>query len=72
MTPTNSFAYLVPLTPRTNVLTRMNHIARRISVVGAWPNRSFDTDTQWHSAAKRVGERTPRGAMPLRAGQLQR
>jgi len=35
-------------------------------------NRSFDTDTQWHCAARRAGERTPRGAMPLRAGQLRR
>jgi hypothetical protein len=35
-------------------------------------NWSFDTDTQRHCAAKRAGERTPRGAMPLRAGQLQR
>jgi hypothetical protein len=35
-------------------------------------NRSFDTDTQRHCAAKRAGERTPRGAMPLRAGQLRR
>jgi len=33
-------------------------------------NRSFDTDTQRHCAASRAGERTPRGAMPLRAGQL--
>lgn len=36
------------------------------------PNRSFDTDTQQHCAARRVGERTPCGATPLRAGQLQR
>jgi hypothetical protein len=35
-------------------------------------NRSFDSDTQRHCAAKRAGERTPRGAMPLRAGQLRR
>ena len=35
-------------------------------------NRSFDTDTQRHCAASRVRELTPRGAMPLRAGQLQR
>jgi hypothetical protein len=35
-------------------------------------NRSFDADTQRHCAARRAGERTPRGAMPLRAGQLQR
>jgi hypothetical protein len=33
-------------------------------------NRSFVADTQRHCAAKRAGERTPRGAMPLRAGQL--
>jgi len=36
------------------------------------PNRSFDTDTQRHCAAKRAGTRTPRGAMPLRAGQFRR
>lgn len=36
------------------------------------PNRSFDTDTQRHCAASRAREHTSRGAMPLRAGQLQR
>lgn len=36
------------------------------------PNKSFDTDTQRHCAARREGEHTPRGAMPLRAGQLRR
>jgi hypothetical protein len=35
-------------------------------------NKSFDADTQRHCAAKRAGELTPRSAMPLRAGQLQR
>jgi hypothetical protein len=35
-------------------------------------NRSFDTDTQRHCAAERGGEGSPRGAKPLRAGQLQR
>src|SRR3954468_6437175 len=35
-------------------------------------NRSFDTDMQRHCAARRAGERTPRGAMPLRTGQLRR
>jgi hypothetical protein len=35
-------------------------------------NRSFDADTQRHCAARRAGERMPRGAMPLRAGQLRR
>jgi hypothetical protein len=35
-------------------------------------NKSFDADTQRHCAAKRAGEHTPRGAMPLRAGQLRR
>ena len=35
-------------------------------------NRSFDADTQRHCAASRAGERAPRGAMPLRAGQLRR
>ena len=35
-------------------------------------NKSFDADTHRHSAAKRAGERTPRAAMPVRAGQLRR
>jgi hypothetical protein len=35
-------------------------------------NKSFDPDTQQHCAARRAGERTPRGAKPLRAGQLRR
>ena len=35
-------------------------------------NKSLDTDTQRHCAAGRAGERTSRGAMPLRAGQLGR
>lgn len=35
-------------------------------------NRSFDTDTHRQGAARRAGERTPRGALPARAGQLQR
>ena len=29
-------------------------------------NRSFDTDTQRHCAARRMLQRTARGAMPLR------
>lgn len=36
------------------------------------PNRSFDTDTLRQGAAKRAGEPTPRGALPVRAGQLRR
>jgi hypothetical protein len=39
---------------------------------GMSSNRSFDTDTQQHCAARRPGDRAPRGAMPLRAGQLRR
>ena len=35
-------------------------------------NKSFDADTQRHCSARRARERMPRGAMPLRAGQLQR
>jgi hypothetical protein len=35
-------------------------------------NRSFDTDTQRHCAGSRARKHTSRGAMPLRAGQLQR
>jgi hypothetical protein len=34
-------------------------------------NRSFDADTRRQCAAKRAGKRTPRGALPVRAGQLQ-
>jgi hypothetical protein len=36
------------------------------------PNKSFETDTQLHGAARPVGDRRPRGAMQLRAAQLQR
>ena len=35
-------------------------------------NRSFDADTHRHCAARRTGELTPRGAMPVRTGQLRR
>lgn len=33
---------------------------------------SFDADTQRQGAAWRVEKHTPRGALPLRAGQLRR
>lgn len=36
------------------------------------PNMSLVPDTQRHCITRRAGERTPRGAMPLRAGQLRR
>jgi hypothetical protein len=39
---------------------------------GVTSNRSFDADTRRHCAVRRAGERTPCGAMPLRAGQFQR
>ncbi len=35
-------------------------------------NKSFDTDAQLHCAASRARKHTSRGAMQLRAGQLQR
>lgn len=35
-------------------------------------NRSFGADAQRHCAASHAREHTSRGAMPLRAGQLQR
>jgi len=35
-------------------------------------NRSFDTDTHRQGAPQRAGELTPRGALPVRAGQLRR
>jgi hypothetical protein len=35
-------------------------------------DKSFDADTQRHCAVRRAGGHTPRGAMPLRAGQLRR
>jgi hypothetical protein len=35
-------------------------------------NRSFDSDTHRQGAARRAGELTPRGALPVRAGQLRR
>jgi hypothetical protein len=34
-------------------------------------NRSFDTDTQRHCAARRAGQHTLGSAMPLRAGLLE-
>jgi hypothetical protein len=40
--------------------------------VEAPSNRSFDADTLRHCAAKRAGELTPRGPMPMADGQLQR
>jgi hypothetical protein len=33
-------------------------------------NRSFDSDTHRQRAARRAGDRAPRGALPLRASQL--
>ena len=38
----------------------------------AQPNRSFDADTHRQGAARRAGELTLRGALPVRAGQLRR
>lgn len=38
----------------------------------AMPNRSLDADKDRHFAERRAGERTPRGAMPLRADQRRR
>ncbi|BBL58874.1 hypothetical protein MKFW12EY_24870 [Methylomonas koyamae] len=35
-------------------------------------NKTFDTDTRRQGAARLSGERMPRGALPVRAGQLQR
>jgi len=35
-------------------------------------NRSFDADTQRHCAAKRAREHAPGGALPVRAGHVQR
>jgi hypothetical protein len=36
------------------------------------PNRSFDADTHRQGAASRVAEHASRGALPVRAGHLQR
>ena len=47
-------------------------LARLCSPVRPRPNWSFDTDAQRHCATWRAGEHVPCGAMPLRAGQLQR
>jgi hypothetical protein len=47
----------------------------RLSFSSGWRmslNKSFETDTQPQGAAKRVGDRTPRGALPLCATRLQR
>ena len=35
-------------------------------------NRLVETDTQQLGAARRAGDRTPRGAKPLRAAHLRR
>jgi hypothetical protein len=43
-----------------------------VTVSGLRSNRSFDTDTLRQGAASRAGERTSRGALPQRAGQLRR
>jgi hypothetical protein len=43
-----------------------------LSLCATRSNRSFDTDTHRQAAAKRAGELTPRGGLPLRAGQLRR
>lgn len=39
---------------------------------GLIPNKSFDADAERNCATRRAGEHSPSGAMPLRAGQLQR
>jgi hypothetical protein len=36
------------------------------------PNKLVETDTQQLGAASRIGNRTPRGAKPLRAAHRQR
>src|SRR4051812_11268602 len=47
--------------------------ARRICMAAEMrSNKSFDTDTQRHCAARRAGERTTCGALPLCAAHLQR
>lgn len=35
-------------------------------------NKSVDSDTHRQAAARRAGDRTPRGGLPVRAGHLQR
>lgn len=59
------------MTPR---LATNSHgvVVNRLLRGGVRPNRSFDTDTQGHCAERRAREHTLLGAMPLRAGQLQR
>jgi hypothetical protein len=60
---------------RALVLNHRPHlllVSKHQGTVRMPPNRSFDTDTQRHCAARRAGEHTPRGPMPLRAGQLRR
>jgi hypothetical protein len=34
--------------------------------------RSFNASTRWQGAASRVADHVSRGALPVRAGQLQR
>lgn len=36
-----------------------------------WSNRSFDADTHRQGAASRARKHTSRGALPMRAGQLE-
>jgi hypothetical protein len=38
----------------------------------AQANKSFDTDTHRQGAAQPAGDQGPRGALPVRAGQLRR
>jgi len=42
------------------------------SSVGVQSNKSVDTDTHRQRAARRAGDRAPCGALPVRAGHLQR
>lgn len=46
--------------------------ALRSREVGMQANKSFDSDTHRQGAARRVGEPTPCGALPVRDCQLQR
>ena len=45
---------------------------RAASVRGVRSNRSFDADTHRQGAAGRTLTNTPRGALPVRAGQRRR
>jgi hypothetical protein len=58
--------------PAVSFPTKTNGAVVLIGQAPLLSNRSFDADTHRQGAAGRAGELTPRGALPVRAGQLRR